>query len=503
MIELPVSSPPRLPSRSAPRAVVIGAGLGGLAVALRLLAAGMRVTVLEGQPAPGGRAGRIQDAGFIFDTGPSLITMPEVIEDLFSAVGTTTARHLRLHALDPFYRISWEGEGRTFLFSGDRNAMREQIGQFDTNDRERYDDFIAASRRIYEEAVLVAGRQSFLRLADFLVLVPSMVRLGALRSVDRFVGRFFREPHVRQAFDFHPLFIGGAPFRVPAVYAALAYLQIEGGVWYAEGGVYALVEALARLVRSGGELLTGCRVTEILHDGHRVRGVRTEHGEVVEADYVVSNADVVSTQRMLGRHVRDPRLTMSCYLLYLGTACEYPQLHHHTLLVGRDYRGFLRDVTVDGRVPASLSLYVHAPSRTERSMAAPGGESISVLLPVPNLSYHRDWSGVQHGLRERILDILEADEGLALHGLRRSIVVEHAWTPLDFRDRLGAAAGNAFGPEPTLCQSAYFRQPNRDRHVGGLYYVGAGTHPGAGIPGVLMTAAVTANILRSEEAVRW
>jgi phytoene desaturase len=428
----------------------------------------MRVTVLEGQAHPGGRAARIQDRGYTFDTGPSLITMPEVLEELFTLAGTTMGRELRLHSLDPFYRISWEGDDRSFLFCGHRDAMLDEIGRFDSADRAGYDAFLAASRRIHEEAVLVAGRQSFLRLTDFLALVPKMVRLGALRSVDGFVARYFRDPHVRQAFDFHPLFIGGAPFRVPAVYAALAYLQIAGGVWYAEGGVYSLVEALARVVQSGGTLRCNRPVARILHDGVRVRGVRTVDGETIGADYVVSNGDAVTTQQLLGRRAPPTRLTMSCYLLYLGADRQFPQLQHHTLLVGRDYRGFIRDVAVDGRVPDSLSLYLHAPSRTERGMAARGGESISVLLPVPNLSHGHDWARLAPVMRERVLDILEAEEGLGLQGLRDSIVVEHAWTPLDFRDRFGAAEGNAFGPEPTLFQSAYFRQPNRDRRLRGL-----------------------------------
>lgn len=503
MIESPIIVPRSNPSGRAPHAVVVGSGLGGLAAAIRLLAAGMKVTVLEGQPEPGGRAARIRSGGFTFDTGPSLITMLEVIEELLTLAGTNTARELRLHALDPFYRIAWEGDHRSFLFSGGRDAMLGQIAQFDPADGSRYDDFIAASRRIHEEAILVAGKRDFLHLRDFLALVPSMARLGALRSVEGFVAKYFRDPHVRQAFDFHPLFIGGAPFRVPAVYAALAYLQIAGGVWYAEGGVYSLVEALSRLVHAGGELHCNRRVTEILHDGRRVRGVRTADGETIAADYVVSNGDVVTTQTLLGRPAPASRLTMSCYLLYLGTNRPFPQLHHHTLLVGREYRGFIEDVTVRGRVPESLSLYLHAPSRTEPAMAVPGGESISVLLPVPNLTHGYNWPALGPYFRERVLDMLEADEGLAMHGLRDSIVVEHAWTPLDFRDRFGAAAGNAFGPEPTLLQSAYFRQPNRDRRLGGLYYVGAGTHPGAGIPGVLMTAAVTTNLLQAEVAGRW
>jgi phytoene desaturase len=487
--------------------VVIGSGLGGLAAAIRFLAAGMEVTVLEGEPAPGGRAARIRDGGFTFDTGPSLITMPEVLDDLFLAAGSRTADHLDLMPLDPFYRISWEHEPPeqppSFLFSGDGAAMREQIALFDPADARRYDAFIEASRRIHEEAVLVAGSRSFLRLTDFLALVPTMARLGALRSVDAFVARFFQDPHVRQAFDFHPLFIGGAPFRVPAVYAALAYLQIAGGVWYARGGVYSLVQAMARLVESGGRLLTGVEVCGIEHDGRNVRGVRLQDGSRLEADYVVSNADVVATQqRLLGRDVRSPRLTMSCYLLYLGTDRPFPQLHHHTLLVGREYRGFIEDVTVRGRVPRSLSLYVHAPSRTEPEMARPGGESISVLLPVPNLRHGLRWPEVEASLRERVLDLLEAPHGLDLAGLRSSLVVERSWTPLDFRDRLGAVAGNAFGPEPILRQSAYFRQPNRDRRLRGMYYVGAGTHPGAGIPGVLMTAAVTASLVQAERRAR-
>ena len=501
-VTLPSSPPPRSYGPRGEHVVVIGAGLGGLAAAVRLLAAGMDVTVLEGQPAPGGRAGRIRDGGYTFDTGPSLITMPEILDELFALAGTTTGQQLKLHPLNPFYRITWEGEPRDFLFSGDRDAMRRQIGRFSDADRDRYDAFLAAARRIHEEAILVAGRKSFLRLNDFVALVPKMTRLGALRSVEAFVKRYFDEPHVRQAFDFHPLFIGGAPSRVPAVYAALAYLQIAGGVWYAEGGVYSLVEALARLVQAGGQLHTGCRVTEIVHDGRAVSGVRTDTGDLIEARYVVSNADVVTTHRMLGRRVRSPRLSMSCYLLYLGVRQELPQLQHHTLLVGRDYAGFIRGVTVEGRIPESLCLYLHAPSRTERAMAARGGESLSVLLPVPNLSHPLDWQRLEPELRERVLDILEADEGLALHGLRGSIEVEHSWNPLDFRDRLEAADGNAFGPEPTFFQSAYFRQPNRDRRLKGLYYVGAGTHPGAGIPGVLMTAGVTTSLVRDEPAAR-
>ena len=479
------------------RAVVIGAGLGGLAVALRLLARGLDVVVLEREKTLGGRAAQIRERGFTFDVGPSLITMPWVLEELFQVAGVRLEDRLRLHRLDPFYRISWQDEDRALLFSGERESMTDQIGQFSAEDARRYDAFLEASRRIYEEAILVAGRQDFQQLSSFLRLLPAMARLGAIRSVDHFVGRFFKEPHVRQAFGFHPLFIGGDPYRVPAVYAALAYLQIEQGVWYAEGGVHALVQELGRLVtQGGGRIVTGRRVTRIVTSDGEARGVRTAEGEEISADLVVSNADVVATQtELLGRPRPGLQTTMSCFLLYLGARRAYPSLHHHTLLVGRDYRGFIEDVTRRGRLPESVSLYVHAPARTEPGMAAPGGESIAVLLPVPNLRAGSDWAEVAPRLRERVLDALESEGGLGLAGLRESVEFEAGWTPIDFRDRLGAVDGNAFAVEPTLRQSAYFRTPNRDRRLRGLYYVGGGTHPGAGIPGVLLGAEVTAGLV--------
>ena len=477
--------------------VIIGAGLGGLATAIRLLAAGSNVTIIEAQPWTGGRAGQIRTGGFTFDTGPTLITLPELIDELLQLGGTSLDAELRMHSLDPFYRIAWEDDARTFQFNGDREAMREQIARFSAQDAHHLDAFLAASRQIYEETILKAAQHPFLHLADFLEVVPGMVRLRAIGSTDSFVGRFFREPHVRQAFSFHPLFIGGDPFRVPAVYAAVAFMEIAGGVWYPEGGIHALVAVLERLVRRGGRLITGDPVRSILQRNRRVTGVETDSGAIYPADIVISNADVVSTHRdLLGRPASSrPRLSMSCFQLYLGTTRKFESLTHHTLLVGRDYRAFMRDVTDRRRLPRNLCLYVDTASRTETAMAPPDGESIMALLPVPNLAGAARWPDVEAELRERVLDALESDHGLRLTGLRQAIAVERHQTPLDFRDALRSAEGNGFGPEPTLWQSTYFRQHNRDEEIRGLYYVGAGTHPGAGIPGVLMGADVTTRLL--------
>ena len=496
------------PGQPRKRAVVIGAGFGGLAVAIRLLADGHDVTVVERRATVGGRASRIRDAGFTWDTGPSLITMPELFDELFQLAGSSLAAEIRLRELDPMYRIYWTNDERFFDFTSDVDRLRSQMAAFNVFDATNLDRFLADTRRIHEEGILRAGRMPFLRARDFAGLVPKMADLDAVRFLGSYVAKYFRDPRLRQVYDFHSLFIGGDPDRVPAIYAAIAYLQIAGGTWYAEGGVYSVVEALARLVtRGGGTIVTGDGAARIVHDDHRATAVVTDSDLEIPADLVVYNGDVTARHRLLPDaperlpwRLRPLRTTMSAYLLYLGTNRRFERLLHHSLIVGDDYRGFIREVTRDRRMPTSFSVYIHAPARTEAAMAPAGSDSIAVLLPVPNLRSGDDWAHVEPELRDRLLDWLEGPGGLA--GLRSSIVAEHSWTPLTFRDDLGATDGNAFAVEPTLQQSAYFRQPNRDRVLGNLYYVGGGTHPGAGLPGTLLTAEVTTNVIRADATAR-
>jgi phytoene desaturase len=472
------------------KVVVIGAGLGGLGLALRLQGAGHEVTVVDRRERPGGRAYQLRDAGFTWDMGPSLLTMPWVLEETFAAGGLDLHREVTLRRLDPLYRIRWAEDERHLDFTGDRERLRQEVARFSSADAARLDGFLAALRPIYEEGILAAGRRSFLRARDFVGLLPTMVRLGAALPLHRFVARHFDHPRVREAFSFHSLFIGGDPFRVPAIYAALVYLQLVDGGWYAEGGTYSIVEAMARPldVRCGTAVARIERSGDGRGGGGEVRGV------------VVSNADVLSTHELLGRRapLRRLRPTMSCFLLFLGTDRKHPALHHHTLLLGPDYRETIAEVTRGGSLPRSLSTYVHAPSRTEPAMAPPGGDSIYTLLPVPNLRAPIDWEREAPPLRDRVVADLEHTYGL--EGLADSIVAEHAMTPEDFRSELGAVDGNAFAVEPTLHQSALLRQPNRDRSVEGLYYVGGGTHPGAGVPGVLLGAEVTADLILTDRA---
>jgi phytoene desaturase len=476
------------------RVVVVGAGLGGLGAAMRLQGAGHDVTVVEARERPGGRAYQLRDGGFTWDTGPSLITMPWVLEETFAAGGLDMDAELTLRRLDPMYRIRWAGEERHFDFTDDRERLRAEIARFSVRDAGRLDDFLAALKPIYEDGILAAGQRAFLEAGDFARLVPTMVRLRALGPLHRFVARFFEHERVREAFSFHSLFIGGDPYRVPAIYGALVYLQLLDGGWYADGGVYSLVEAMARPL----DVRCGAPVEHIEQRAGRVTGVRLRGGERVPADVVVSNADVLRAHQLLGRPapVRRLRPTMSCFLLYLGTDRVFESLRHHTLLVGDGYRDFIRTVTRGRDLPARYSTYVHAPARTEAAMAAPGGDSLAILLPVPNLRARVDWASAADGLRDALVGDLERTFGLT--GLDASVTVEHRMTPADFERELGAAWGNAFAVEPTLQQSAYFRTPNRDRRVGGLYHVGAGTHPGAGIPGVLLGAKVTAGLVAAD-----
>lgn len=476
------------------RVVVIGAGLGGLATALRLQGAGHDVTVLEQLPEPGGRASQLVDRGFTWDLGPSLITMPWVLEETFAAGGLDLHAEVRLRELDPFYRIHWAGEERHLDFVRDHDAMREQIARFDRRDAERFGPYMEAMGRIYEEGILAAGRREFSKVRDLVAFTPKMVRLGAALPLHLATSRFFRHPRIREAFSFHSLFIGGDPYRVPAIYGALVYLQFLDGVWYADGGVHSLVRAMA------GPLDVRCerRVERIETRAGRVTGVWTEGGEHVPADAVVAGGDVLDVPRLLGqRPPRRPlRPTMSCFLLYLGTDRPFPQLHHHTLLVGNGYRRFIGDVTRRGRLPQTFSTYVHAPNRTEPAMADGRGDSLCFLLPVPNLRGGVDWDTAVDRLRDDLVADLETTFGLA--GLDDAIVVEHRMDPRDFAARYGAVHGNAFAIEPTLHQSAALRPPNRDRRVAGLYRAGAGTHPGAGIPGVLLGAEVTAGLVHAD-----
>ncbi|MFN8525091.1 MAG: phytoene desaturase family protein [Chloroflexota bacterium] len=485
--------------RGGQRVVVIGSGFGGLAVAVRLQARGYAVTILEAGHAPGGRASQIIEDGFTFDTGPSIVTAPELIHDIFAATGATTDDYVELMALDPYYRVYF-ADGRHYDYSGDAGAVQREMARFDPAGYRGYQAFMHHSARIHDRAFAQLAHQPFVTRRSFARVLPELAWLRADRPVTSVVADHLTDPALHAAYSFHPLFLGGNPFRASAIYSIIPYLERLGGVHFVRGGMYQLVRALARrLTELGGELVVDARASQIEVRGGRATGVRTADGRRWPAAAVVSNADVANTYARLvaPRHRRrwtDARLarqtySMSLFLLYLGLDRTYEKLLHHTIIFGPRYRELLADIFDRHVLAEDFSLYVHAPTKTDPGMAPPGCESVYLLSPVPNLASGTDWKSAARPYRDRIIRFLEHEFGL--EGLGASIRVERMFTPLDFRDRLHSHLGAAFSLAPTLLQSAYFRPHNRSEDVENLFLVGAGTHPGAGLPGTLLSAEIT------------
>lgn len=487
------------------RAIVIGTGFGGLAAAVRLRARGYDVTVLEALDQPGGRARVFRRDGFTFDAGPTVITAPYLLAELFTLVGRRAEDYFTLVPVDPFYRILFD-DGSTFDYVGDEDRLLEQIARFEPRDVDGYRRMAAHAERIFRIGYEQLADQPFDRARDMMRIIPSMLRLGNHRSVYAQVARYIRDERLRQAFTFEPLLVGGNPFRTTSIYLLIHWLERKWGVHYALGGTTSIVHALVRLLDElGVEVRLDTPVTEIeVRDG-RVRGVRTAHGETLPCDVVVSNADPTTVYRTMvaprhrSRHgearLRRVRQSMSLFVGYFGTRRTYPELAHHTIVLGPRYRELLADIFDRHILADDFSLYLHAPTRTDPSMAPPGHEAFYVLSPVPNNRSGVDWSTMAEPYFDRILDALE---DRLLPGLKDSIVTRTTLTPDDFERSLRSAEGAAFGPEPILRQSAWFRYHNRSPDVDGLYFVGAGTHPGAGVPGVLSSAKVLERVLPGE-----
>lgn len=487
------------------RVIVIGSGFGGLAAAIRLQARGYRVTLIEQRDQPGGRAYVYRDQGYTFDGGPTVITAPFLIEELFQLAGRRMDEALRLVPLDPFYRIRFH-DGRTFDYSADPERMNAEVGKLSPGDVDGFNRFLVESEKIYHTGFEKLGDVPFSRVGDMVRIVPAMMRLRSYLSVHGLVRRYVKDPDLRTVLSFHPLLIGGNPFKTTSIYALILYLERKWGVWWAMGGTGALVRAFVDLfVGLGGELRLSEPVTEILcrpgPERARVRGVRLHGGRELPADLVVSNADVGFTYRYLlpesarqkytNARVEGMRYSMGLFVAYFGLRRSYPDVAHHTILLGPRYRGLLDDIFARKKLTEDFSLYLHRPTHTDPDLAPPGCDACYVLSPVPNLGPGDadpvDWEQVGPGYRDRLFRYLEET---VLPGLSAELCTSRHITPLHFRDELSSLYGAGFSVEPVLTQSAWFRPHNRSEDIDGLYFAGAGTHPGAGLPGVLCTAKV-------------
>ena len=487
------------------RVIVIGSGFGGLSAAIRLQAQGHEVTVVEQRDKPGGRAYVYQQDGFTFDGGPTIITAPWLFDELFAAAGKQVADYVRIVPIDPFYQIRFE-DGTVFRYNGDTQGILEQIRKLNPDDVRGYQAFLKQSERVFGAGMSLIDKP-FTTLMDMVKVLPDLIRLRADRSVAGLANRHLRDERLRQVFSFHPLLVGGNPFETTSIYTLIHHLEKTWGVWFAMGGTGKLVDAFVRCLQDiGGTLRLSTTVDEIMVDERtgRANGVRLASGEVLPADAVVSNGDVAFTYKHLvapkwRKKNTDARIdgldySMSLMVIYFGTNKQYPDIAHHEIIMGPRYKGLLDEVFGTKTLAKDFSLYLHRPTATDPSLAPPGCDAWYVLSPVPHLGGPTDWRVAAQEYRDRIMQYLE---DRYLPDLSKHVVTEHRIDPLHFRDTLSSHLGSAFSVQPTLLQSAWFRPHNKSEDIPNLYFAGAGTHPGAGLPGVISSGKIVADLIGS------
>jgi phytoene desaturase len=484
------------------RAVVIGSGFGGLAAAVRLSALGWQVQVFDRLGTPGGRARVHEIDGFRFDAGPTIITVPQLFEDLWKLCGRRLADDVQLVSLDPFYRVRFD-DGSWFDYSGDEQRMRAEVTRICATDLPGYEAFVREADLCFREGFEALGSTAFRHIGDLIAAVPNMVRMRGWRTIWQMACKHFKSPKLRVAFSFHPLLIGGNPRAVTCTYSLINSLERQFGVHWAMGGTGSLVRGLVNLLASRGvPVRLNAEVQRIVVEDGQAKGVLLASGERIDADIVVSNGDTAWTYKYLvepqhRRRWSDRRLdrmhySMGLFVWYFGTKRRFDTLPHHQIVLGPRYQGLLDDIFKRHHLAEDFSLYLHRPTATDPQMAPPGCDTFYALSPVPHLDSGTDWATAAEGYRARIQRRLEQT---VMPGLGESIVVSHMTTPQQFQDELLSYKGAGFGMEPRLLQSAWFRPHNRSEDVRGLYIVGASGHPGAGVPGVLMSALALESVL--------
>lgn len=489
------------------QAVVVGAGFGGLALAIRLQSAGVDTVVVEARDKPGGRGYYWERDGFVFDAGPTVITAPEALEELWALSGHRMADDVTLLPISPFYRLNWP-DGTNFDYTNDDAVLTAEIAKLDPADIAGYRRFLDYSAGVYREGYEKLGHVAFLDFTSMVKAAPALAKYQAWRSVYSMVSTFVKNEKLREALSFHTLLVGGNPMTTSAIYALIHKLERDGGVWFAQGGTNRLVAGMVRhFERLGGTLVLNDPVEEIETLGERATAVRTRSGKRFEADAVASNADIVHSYRDLltgsrsaqrtAAKLERKRFSPSLFVVHFGIKGTWPGIPHHMILFGPRYKGLLDDIYNHGVVSEDFSLYLHHPTVTDPTMAPEGHSTFYALAPVPHMGKAPvDWDVVRPVLEKRILD--EVGRRL-IPDIHDRIVTKFSYAPPDFEQDLAAHLGSAFSLEPVLTQSAWFRGHNRDDSIPNLYLVGAGTHPGAGIPGVVGSAKATAALMLEQE----
>lgn len=484
--------------------IVIGSGFGGLGAAIRLAAKGFDVEIFEKRDKPGGRAYVYEMNGFKFDSGPTVITAPFLFEELFQLAGKNYRDYFTLKALDPFYRI-FNHKKEYFDYNSDTDFTLSQIDKFSPEDKQGYLDFIKTTKAIFQKGFVELADKPFTKFSDMMRVAPDLIKLKSHKTVYQYTSSFIKNDFLRQCFSFHPLLVGGNPFDTTSIYALIHYLEREWGIHYSIGGTGSIVNAMVRLFEElEGKIYYNKEIKEISVQNRRVTGIKLNDGTFIPADSVVSNADVAFTYRNMinkehrrkysNRKIEKMRYSMSLFVIYFGTKKRYNKtnLAHHNIILGPRYKELLDDIFKNKHLANDFSLYLHMPTITDASLAPEGHEAFYVLSPVPHLEAGINWKNQAKPYRDKIMGFLEENY---LPGLQENLVAEHYIDPLHFQNTLNSYLGSAFSVEPIFTQSAWFRPHNRSEDFENLYFVGAGTHPGAGLPGVLSSAKIVEKLI--------
>lgn len=489
------------------RIVVIGSGFGGISAALRCLSAGNEVILLEKLDKPGGRAYYFEKDGFIFDAGPTVITAPWLFDEIFEIFGKKTSGYFTLKKLDTFYKIFFD-DGKEFNYNGVKQDILSEIRKFNPDDVEEYLKFFATTEKIFTAGFKLIDRP-FGKFSDMFKVLPDLIRLRSDKSVYKYVSGYIKNEYLRKVFSFHPLLIGGNPYNTTSIYTLIHYLEQKWGVWYVQGGTNKAVSGMLKLfAENNGVLKLNSEVDEILvkmeNGKPKVRGVKLTSGEIIDADVVISNADVAFTykkylnplyrKKYTDRKIDSFKYSMSLFVIYFGTKIKYNHLPHHSIIFGKTYKELLNDIFKNYKLSDDFSLYLHRPTASDDSVAPAGNDCFYVLSPVPNLKSGINWKEEGEKYKNLILDYLEKKY---MPGLKKNIVTEFYITPEYFLNKLNSFLGTAFAIEPILLQSAWMRPHNESEDIKNLFFVGAGTHPGAGLPGVISSAKIVENLIRN------
>jgi phytoene desaturase len=485
------------------KSIIIGSGFGGIAAALRLKAKNHNVTLIEKHYDLGGRARVFKKNGFTFDAGPTVITAPYLIEELFQLFNKKSEDYIKLTPLKTWYRFIYE-DGNQFDYSGDEEEMKKQIKEINEDDVKGYEKLVKFTKKIFDKGFTELADVPFDKPLVMMKQLPALLKLKSYKSVYSLVSDYIKNEKLRRMLSMHPLLVGGNPFTTTSIYGLILYLEKKWGIHYSMGGTGNIIKGLEKLmIEEGIEIIKGQEVINIISKNNKIEGIELDNQKEINTDNVICNADPPAVyERLLNQSNTNSlfkwkqkrmEYSMGLFVYYFGTKKKYPNVEHHTIKFGDKYKEHLNDIFDKKKLNNDISYYLHRPSATDKSMAPEGNDCFYVLVPVPNNQSEIDWEVEGDKMKDLVIDKME---NALLPNLRENIIEDFYLTPDYFEKELNTKFGSGFSIQPKFTQSAYFRFHNRSEVCDGLYFVGAGTHPGAGVPGVLSSAKVLDKIIR-------